>query len=1327
MKLRQSRHVTITALGGGRHVMATVANRSQVVCDGDGLAVFRAFARPRSLFEVAGELGLSGEALSSVVQTFVRAGLLLGPSQDEAVQIRSLFPKDRRSRGVARPAAGRALPEQTPQTPLGLTDATTLVLSSALVRFAVTRTRQVVRHPLDRPLHLENALWRVAELFREPITIGTARRRLGSAPDRQDFVSVCAFLISRSVLWSSAGQELEVMQRELSGLALRHGVGLVTRYTAGERAFPLYRAVDVPGVRRQHTVVVIGACHTQAYVPAFLHLAQTSGRNVRARSHETVAAARTDLAAQHPSLVIVSLATRAFGFYEALALGDSRSAKREIPGVVAAFDAEIDAIRAHTAAPLLVHGVGRSGLPTSPPMSASSHAVEALLTDLNGRLARVVAQVPAAFLLDEDRIVSRYGGPVHWNDDLQASWHHAPGLPEAPVPGGRSRRSRRFASSPPPRDTTDPLGSFARAYLDFLTLVEQEAPVALVVFEPDQLLWPGSLEGPGELRRARAAWASPEQWFYTGINEALRVLLTRGIALACISRSPPGFLRHWRAERSRTAINCEDLAFVYAGRGARECLDEISRQSGIREEEMLHVDLCRPPPRDFRGRVYAGPPRLLREYLCTAAELNTCHLATSDRPAARSVPEGLASGAERPGPPAGPANIDALAVRERMYRLVADHLGRPASDVAGEDDLRLLGVDSLGAAELRVRTEREFNIRLRDHDYSASVMFSLMGLTGAVVRALKSEQQSALAPRSYAGRRTSIPEPDRTSWVEMDVADIIRKNCAEPRSGWILKIVHSPERFDHQYVTWKELHALAAGYAQLYREAGLAPGSVITALLPSGKELVAAIVGAWIGGFVPSVCAYPNEKLSTEAFARWFPEIVRRSRSRLVLCEAPLEHHLRLIGDLPADTLINSAVPGPLSNLPEEPGRPRGPDCPVLLQHSSGTTGLKKAVLLSGRQVLAQIWELARNLKCDDDDVIVSWLPLYHDMGLISSLMVSLLCSVPLVLMSPFAWVNTPSMFLRQISQERGTLCWLPNFSYLHLAKRVRDDELDDVDLSSLRAAINCSEPITADAQRTFLTAFQRHGLRRSALSSSYAMAEATFAVTQSPPGRSSRILGVDGEALQNGRLRLCPDDRMAAGDAVEIVSSGRVLAGFRLEVVDGNQQVLGDGQVGEIRVQGPSVVSGYFGEAGGASAAMRDGWYYTGDLGAQWEGEVYVTGRKKDMVIVAGKNLYPQYIEELVSSLDGVKPGRVVAFGVFAVEEGTERLVVLAEATAGSPSGRPLSAQIAQAIQMRFQVAADVRMVPPGALRKSTSGKISRSANRELYARSLLEPKRSL
>jgi fatty-acyl-CoA synthase len=1333
MKLRQSKHVTITAIGEDRHLLATLTGRSQIVCDSVGLTVFRAFGRARSLVEAAGELGLSGEALSSIVQTFVRAGLLLERGTNETAQIRALFPGDGRSSRSARSATRRAGPGETARpggalrehassTAPSFTAETTLVLSSALVRLAVTRTRQVVRHPLDRPLHLESALWRVAELFREPAALETARRRLSPAPDRRDFASICAFLVSRSVLWSSTEAEREIMQRELSGLTLRHGVASVARYTAAEREFPLYRAVDVPRVQREHTVVIIGACHTQAYVPTFLHLAQISGRNVRARTHETLAAAGGDLRAQRPSLVIVSLATRAFSFYEALALGDTGAAMRETPAVIAAFDAEIEGIRAHTGAPILVHSLGRSGLPTSPPMSTASREADALLTDLNGRLSRALRQFPDVFLLNEDRVVARNSGPPHWNDDLQASWHHAPRLPEVPVPRGRVRGSR--ASSPLPlRPTADPLHSFARAYLDFLALLDEEAPVALVVFEPDQLLWPGYLQSAGPLRRARAAWASPGQWFHTGINEALRVLLRRGIALACLSRSNhPGLLGLWRSENSRTAINYEDLAFAYAGQGPRECLDEISRQSGIREEQMLYVDLCRPAPRGFRGRVYAGQPRHLREYLCTAPELNTCHLALSGSADDRSPPRGAPARRERSSLRAGSPEIDPLAVRERMRHLIAAHLGRPAGEIAGSDDLRLFGLDSLGAAEVRAKTEREFNTSLRDHDYSATVMFSLSGLTSAVIRALRSDQQAARSPRLPVSRRGNIPAPDRQSWIGMDVADIIRKNCDEPRSGWILKIVHSPGRFDHQYVTWKELHALSAGYALMYQATGLAPGSVITALLPSGKDLVAAIVGAWIGGFVPSVCAYPNEKLSTEAFAQWFPEIVHRSHCRLVLCEAALEHDLRHLGNIPEDTLVTSAVPRPHSSPLKGLPRPRGPDCPVLLQHSSGTTGLKKAVLLTNRQVLAQIWELARSLRCDDEDVIVSWLPLYHDMGLISSLMVSLLCSVPLVLMSPFVWVNTPSMFLRQISEERGTLCWLPNFAYLHLAKRVRDDELEDLDLSSLRAAINCSEPITAEAQRSFLAAFQPHGLRRSALSSSYAMAEATFAVTQSPVGRSSQTLSVDRAALQEGRVQLCPGDRAAPGEALEIVSSGRVLPGFTLEVVDGNEQLLGEGQVGEIRVQGPSVVSGYFDGSDGSSAAMRDGWYYTGDLGARREGEIYVTGRKKDMVIVAGKNLYPQYVEELVSSLEGVRPGRVVAFGVFAVGEGTERLVVLAEATGGTDWPQPLGALIAQAIQVRFQVAADVRIVLPGALRKSTSGKISRAANKELYTRLLRE-----
>jgi acyl-CoA synthetase (AMP-forming)/AMP-acid ligase II len=401
-------------------------------------------------------------------------------------------------------------------------------------------------------------------------------------------------------------------------------------------------------------------------------------------------------------------------------------------------------------------------------------------------------------------------------------------------------------------------------------------------------------------------------------------------------------------------------------------------------------------------------------------------------------------------------------------------------------------------------------------------------------------------------------------------------------------------------------------------------------------------------------------------------------------------------------------------------GLKRSPADIVLLQHSSGTTGLQKGVALSHRAVLNQLEVYSRAIMLDSDkDVIVSWLPLYHDMGLIACFILPILLRVPLVLMSPFDWVRAPYKLMQAVSSYKGTLSWLPNFAFNFCAQKIRERNLEGVDLSSWRAIINCSEPVRYESHQLFIDKFKAYGLNPLVPQTSYAMAENVFGVTQSPMVSEPVTDWIDREAFMVERVARPVSDEKPG---MRMLSSGRPIQNTRLRILDEQGRDVPERVVGEIALQSDCMLTGYFNRPGATEKAFRDNWYLTGDYGYVANGEVFVSGRKKDMIIVGGKNVYPQDLESLASEVPNVHPGRVVAFGIFDEQAGTEDVVIVAEVDSEDADEQN---QIADAVRMHVTknsaiALRHVKVVGPKWIMKTSSGKTARSANKEKFLKEL-------
>jgi acyl-CoA synthetase (AMP-forming)/AMP-acid ligase II len=369
--------------------------------------------------------------------------------------------------------------------------------------------------------------------------------------------------------------------------------------------------------------------------------------------------------------------------------------------------------------------------------------------------------------------------------------------------------------------------------------------------------------------------------------------------------------------------------------------------------------------------------------------------------------------------------------------------------------------------------------------------------------------------------------------------------------------------------------------------------------------------------------------------------------------------------------------------------------------------------MLEHRAVVAQIEAFSRVVPLGSGDLVASWLPLYHDMGLIACFVIPLALGVPLALQDPIEWARNPARLFAAIERHRATHVWLPNFAFNHL--RLTVPKAAHFDLSSIKAFINCSEPCKAASFDGFAERFAEFGVLPDMVATSYAMAEAVFAVTQSPIGVPPARLTVDSDALRARHSLLpCPP---GAAAGVDLVSTGRLLPGMRLAVLGEDLSPLAEGKVGQIALAGEFIFQGYYANPDATAEALRDGWFLTGDLGAVVDREVYVTGRLKDVIIVNGRNFYAHDIEECASRVAGVKPGRAVAFPIENAIAGSEEVVVVAETALEPERHRDLGRGIKAALVEELGLTA-VRPFPAplGWLVKTTSGKISRKENAEKF-----------
>ena len=508
--------------------------------------------------------------------------------------------------------------------------------------------------------------------------------------------------------------------------------------------------------------------------------------------------------------------------------------------------------------------------------------------------------------------------------------------------------------------------------------------------------------------------------------------------------------------------------------------------------------------------------------------------------------------------------------------------------------------------------------------------------------------------------------------------------------------------------------------------------SVVLLLLPHSPELFLLQLGLALKGHIPAILAWPTSRVDPEKYQRnlvhqlshlpadmliTLPLLAKNIAGSLpyLACGLPLANGATFERLFPAGCVSERLERGDFRLREGSPS----PDA-LLLQFSGGTTGAQKAIVVTAPMLSHQLKQLGEVLKFSDSDVVVSWLPLYHDMGLIACFWLPLWHGAASVQIAANDWVINPELLLKYAARYEATFCWLPNFSFSYLAQR--REQMERYSLGSVRAWVNCSEPVRCKSLTEFAEAFADCGARQESLLSSYAMAETVFAVTQSEVGR---------EVVTVPRSRVHHETPVYSDLAFDLiddvyVSSGKPLPGTVVKIIGADGSKCPDFVPGEIHVQTQSLFSGYWGSAGFQTHSLNAGWHATGDFGFVADGELFVIGRFKDIVIVGGNNIFPEDVEAVVNSVPGIHAGRVVAFGVEDKEFGTQGLAVVAEMKDefSEDAALQLETTIRKLVLTAIGTAARyVSVVPQKWIVKSTAGKISRRETRERFLRERLAP----
>jgi len=619
-----------------------------------------------------------------------------------------------------------------------------------------------------------------------------------------------------------------------------------------------------------------------------------------------------------------------------------------------------------------------------------------------------------------------------------------------------------------------------------------------------------------------------------------------------------------------------------------------------------------------------------------------------------------------------------------------------------------LGLDSLSRVELISRAEKQFKLALPEQTFAEAE--SARDLLRAI--------QGAEAPRKdlHATGIQSIELRDVKATPDdaRTLIDILNWHVITHSNRPHIQLY--TDEGDGEVITYQQLKNTAMRVAGGLQQRGLKPAEPVALMLPGSADYFYCFFGILLAGGIP-VPIYPparpsqledhmrrHVRILANCLARTFITVAEaKGVAQLLKSQVPNLQHIVSAAELTSSTAISS-----LPNLTTN-------DI-VFLQYTSGSTGNPKDVVLTHANLLANIRAMGEAVKAGPKDVFVSWLPLYHDMGLIGAWLSSLYYAALFVVMPPLNFLARPERWLWAIHHYHGTLSASPNFGYEYCLRRLKDEDIKGLDLSSWRAAFNGAEPVSPETLSNFSQRFEAFGFNKKAMMPVYGLAESTVGLAFPPLDRGAVIDNIERNTFM--RTGVAHPTHVEDEHALKFVSCGPPLADHQIRVIDPAGHELPERHEGRLEFHGPSSTSGYYRDAEKTQSLFDEEWLDTGDLAYITKGELFVTGRIKDIIIRAGRNIYPHELEEAVGNVTGIRTGRVAVFGSEDKHSKTERLIVMAET-------RCKDIEELENLRIEINTLAtdligsppdEVVLAPPGSVLKTSSGKIRRSASRELF-----------
>ncbi len=619
---------------------------------------------------------------------------------------------------------------------------------------------------------------------------------------------------------------------------------------------------------------------------------------------------------------------------------------------------------------------------------------------------------------------------------------------------------------------------------------------------------------------------------------------------------------------------------------------------------------------------------------------------------------------------------------------------------------RHLGIDSLGRAELFQRIEKKFTVSVPDKLLAeAETLNDIVEFLSTASLQVKTKNNKQQVVDHQVSKQIDMSSAETLTDVLLTYAKTLPDK---------VHIYFQHEDGSEEIITYGALLQSSLRVANSLRELGLVEGETVAIMQPTNPGFFYTFFGTLLAGGIPVPIYPPFRAHMIEAYAKTESHILQNAEVRILVTFDQAEKLSHLLQAFVPSLKTVTTVDALLKKTPLATMSTLKTDDFAFIQYTSGSTANPKGVLLTHANLLANIRGYGDAINVTPNDVAVSWLPLYHDMGLIGMWLGSLYYGLPLVLLTPFTFLNRPERWLWAIHHHRATLSGAPNFAYDLCVRKIDPANIEGLDLSSWRMAANGAEKVYPSTLELFAEKFAPYGFKREALLPVYGLAESTVALAIPPMNRSFRLDYIDRKHFENERVAIPTKDK----NALTFVACGLPMKGHEIRIVDDEGHVLPERHVGNLQFRGPSSMQGYYRNARATEEVLHEGWLASGDLAYLADGEVFITGRRKDLIIKAGRNLYPAEIEEIVGNIDGVRQGCVAAFEVSDSERVTEQLIVVAETREKNKEQREtIKDHIREAIATALDIVPDqIVLVAPRVVPKTSSGKLQRNACKILY-----------